>query len=487
MLLLFIIIILLFFSLVTNHFNEKHNHLAVCFSILIVLLFYFSLSKILFNANPFISNKENIIFSPCGNYYNLLVDSFCNGRLDIFDDRIITNYKLFLLDTSSYNDKIYLYFGITPILLFYLPFNLITNLYLTDRFTTFILSFLSFLLSFFLVYKTTKKYKDIPSYIKILSIFMLGFCNLLPFLIIRSFIYQVAVLTANILLLSSFCLLSYFTESTNTKHKNIFIFFISLFLCLAVGARPHYILFIPIFFFFIIYLNYKENGNTKSIFKTILIFFIPCIVYGTLLALYNYLRFDSIFEFGWKYQLNNHNQMHYIPKIKDFIIGLKNNFLLLPNMNEYTFFSLTKASGHRIGNEYITGVLWTCPIITMLVFLPNFLRKIYKENNKNFYLLLVLILTTIISIFVACFYGMIIRYIFEFLSLMIIISIIIFLFYINETKDKTLKNFLIYLFVLIFIYSTFINISLLFCKENFWNFEILANTNYTKIVNFLFR
>ncbi len=485
---LFIIIFLLVaFSLTTNFFKKNHIQFSViCFSVLIVLFFYFFLAKILFNTNNFIANEENNIFRPCGNYYNLLVDSFCNGQLNIFEEIDDADYKMFSLDTSLYKNKTYLYFGITPVLLFYLPFHLITNLYLTDKFTVFILSCLSFILSAFLIYTLTKRYKNISLGMKILSFFLIGFCNLLPFLIINSFIYQVCVITANILLLGSFCLFHFFLSTQNTKFQNIFVFFISLFLCLSVGARPHYILFIPIFFFAIIYLRYKESAKMDDIFKTILIFLIPCIIYGGIIALYNYFRFDSIFEFGWKYQQNEHMQMKYVPTIKDFLIGLKNNFLLLPNMNNNTFFSLTKASGHSIGNEYIAGVLWTCPIVIISLFIPNFLKRFYLEDKKTFIFLLIFVLITIISIIVTSFFGMIIRYIFEFLSLMIILSIVMFLFYINEAKDKILKNFLKFSFVSIFIFSIFINISLLFCKENFWIFQIISGTNYLKIIKLLF-
>ncbi len=443
----------------------------------------------------FYPSKEIQLYSPCGNFYNLITNSIKKFKINIFEDIDTENLKIdpstykntpLLLDTSFYNEKIYLYFGITPVLLFYLPFNLITTLYLTDRLLVFLLSCISFLLSLFLVNSVTKNYKKVPFNLKILTIFLIGLCNLLPFIAINGLIYQVAVVTANILLLGAFCLFYYYTTDINTEIKNIFVFFISLSLCLAVGARPHYILFIPIFFSSIIYLNYKESTKINNIFKAILIFLTPCIIYGSILALYNYLRFDSIFEFGWKYQLNEHNQSVYMPTIKDFIIGLKNNFLLLPNINDSTFFSLTKASGHRIGNEYITGVLWICPIVAILIFIPNFLKKIYSENKKTFIFLLTFILTTAVSIIVASFFGMIIRYIFEFLSLMVILSVITFFHYINVTDDKLLKKFFYFLFILVFVFSVFMNTSLLFCKENFKIHNTLRKTYYTTVIKTLF-
>ena len=490
MTLLLIIISLVFFSL-TSKFYPKRKRFFVIISVLSIIFFYFFLANILLKPTNFFPSKTNNIYVPCGNYYNLLVDSFRNYKLNIFEyidipknEDIHYTYNTSLLDVSFYKNKFYLYFGITPILLFYLPFNLITKLYLTDKFLVFLLSCLSFLFSLFLVKKVTENYTNVDLSLKILSLFLIGLCNLLPFMITNSFIYQIAVLNANILLLIALCCFYYYITNENIKFKNCLIFVISFFLCLCVGARPHYILFIPIFFYFIIHSQHKTNFKEK--FKSILFFLIPCLIYGTILALYNYLRFESIFEFGWRYQLNPHNQFDFSPTIKDFLIGLKNNFFILPDINEKTFFSLTRNTDHSLGAEYIVGVFWTCPIIVILFFIPQFMKQVYKENPKNFIFLLTLITIIIINTIVTCFFGMIIRYIFEFLSLTIILAVIVFLFYINKAKDKLLKKFLITSFILIFIFSLFINISLLFCRENFWIYRTLQNTNYTKTVNFLF-
>ena len=492
MTLLLIITSLIIFSLISNFF-PKREKIFIAVSILSIIFFYFFLANILFKSETFYPSKEKNVYIPCGNYYNLLVDSFKNYKLNIFedvnintDDNIYNNYEHFLLDVSFYNNKFYLYFGITPILLFYLPFNLVTTLYLTDDFLIFVLSCLNFLLSLFLVKKVIEKYTNVSSNFKILSLFLIGFCNLLPFIITNIFIYQVAVLTANVLLLISFCLFYYYVTGNNIKIKYSLIFFISLFLCLSVGARPHYVLFIPIFFSSIIYLQFNEKSSNQEIVKSIFLFLIPCLIYGTILALYNYIRFDSIFEFGWRHQLTSNNQLEFVPKFKDFIIGLKNNFFTLPTINDETFFSLTQNTNHTIGKEYITGVLWTCPIITILLFIPNFLKQIYKSNKKIFIFFLTFIIAIVINIILTSFFGMVIRYIFEFLSLMIILSVIIFLFYINNIKDKLTKNYLKFLFIMIFVFSMFINMSLLFCRENFWSYPTLKNTNYTKTVNFLF-
>ena len=405
-----------------------------------------------------------------------------------FIDKNNNETKLPLLDVSYYKEKLYLYFGITPILLFYLPFNLVTNCYLTDKFLVFILSCLIFLIYLFLINKISKNIiKKIPINIFILSIFIIGFCNILQFIVIRTAIYEVAITTAHFLLLLSLCLFYFYIDTNNLKKQYILNFFISLTLCLSVGARPHYVFFVPIFLFFIIYLKHSETKNINDTLKTTLIFLIPCFIYGTVIALYNYLRFDSIFEFGFKYQINNINHTDCIFTLKNLIVGLKHNLFQLPNMNETTIFSLSETSGNTIGSEDITGgIIWTCPFIFILFFIPNFLMKIYKINKKNFTFILLIILITTVNIIAVNFFGMVIRFVFEYLSLMILLSVIIFLFYISEQKEKSMKYFLNIIFVIMFAFSVFINISLLFCKENFATYWSPNDIKHGQIVKYLF-
>jgi len=501
MTLLFITVSLVIFSLITNFLPKIYTKIFVVLSICLIFLFYFFLAKTFSNNKYFFPGSENYVYVPCGNFYNLLTDSVLNHKLNILDDinigefeSYLKTYKIYdhyfyLMDTSYYKGKIYLYFGITPLLLFYLPFHIVTNLYLYDIFLIFLLSCCSLLLSVLLLKKISTnaiEKNNIDSNIKILSIFLIGLCNLLPFIIIHGFIYQLAVITANVLLLGAFCLFYSFINTKNIKKQYILILFISFLLCLSVGTRPHYVLFIPIFFFFITYLSYTENKNIKNTINCVLVFLIPCLAYGTVIALYNYCRFDSIFEFGWKYQLNPANQLDYRADIKDLVLSIKNNFFLLPNLNEKTVFSLVKTYGHTIGNEYIAGIVWTSPIILMLFYTFSFLKKQFKTNFKFFSLILIMSFTIIINIIVTGFIGMIIRYIFEYLSVMIILSLFFFNYLYSQIKDKFTKSYANFLFTLLVTYSIFINIALLFCKENFCFFPILTDTMYGEVIKFLF-
>ncbi len=501
-----IIFLIILFSILANLVPKKGN-LFFFISLFFVFSSYFMITKHFYHINNLYPSEKLLCYHSCVNYYNLIVKSLKNYKLYICEDNenllskdpnLYKNYQISyknfknipsLFDTSYYKGKLYLYFGITPVLLFYLPFNLITNLYLTDKLLVLILSCFIFLFSLIIIKKISDRItviQNIPPNILVLCIFITGFCNLLPFLVIKSSIYEVAITTAIFLLLLSIYIFYNYMYAQTKSNKYILLFCLSFTLCLSVGARPYYVLFIPIFFIAIIWLTYKETESINQIIVSILYFLIPCLLYGTIIALYNYLRFDSIFEFGWKYQLNPLNQYDYFINLQDLLKGLCNNFFHLPLIDDKTFFSLSPTVGHSLGNDEIVGFIWSYPLSYMLIFLPIFLKKLYKHDIKIFTLLFIMIIMIIISIIVTSFIGMITRYMVEYLSLINILSLIIFIFYINYVDDKNLKKTLNFLFIIFFAYSMFINISLLFCKKAAAFYAITSADNYKFLINLLF-
>ncbi len=498
--LFFIILFLFCFSFIPKIF-PKYNKYFVFLSILLVLSCYFSLSKNFFHLEKeFYPSQQIQVYTPLGNYYNFLVKSLKRHKLYLLIDcekypklkspGIYKNYEKYtyednnlmpLFDTSLYKGKIYLYFGITPVLLFYLPFNLITDLYLTDKFLVFVLSCISFLLLVFFFFKLKKRQPSAENF-DILSIFLIGFCSILPFILIRSCIYEVAIITANVLLLLSFAVFYY--NLLYSKFSYFFVFLLGLLLSFSVGARPHYVLFIPVFLSAVIWIKYNETKNIKTSLKHTIIFLIPCIFVGLIIAGYNYLRFDSIFEFGWKYQLNYY---HENPSLKDFFLALKYNIFSFPNINEKTVFSLAQSNGHSVGNEFVTGIIWTFPLIFLFVFIPKFLKDIFKENKNIFYVVVLMTVVVMINIFVISFVGMVIRFFFEYMSFIVVLSLILFYYVYTKLNTNFLKKTAEIFFILIFVYSVFINISLLFCENNSKFYAPSSRDNYPKTVQFLFK
>ena len=302
---------------------------------------------------------------------------------------------------------------------------------------------------------------------------------------IKPEIYEVCSLSASLLLLVATYL---FIKNILTKNKNnILIFCIGLLLSLTVGTRPHYVLFIPVFFLLVIYTEYAKNKDTKNILISATCFLVPCIIYGTVLALYNYLRFDSIFEFGWKYQLNSHNQYEFIPTIKDFLIGLKYHLCQLPEniKNSYTVFSFCMGKGHRIANEFVAGVIYVCPLLFTLLFFPINLKKLNKFTVIVFVLLFGLFF---INFNIACLFGTMRRYAFEYIYILTLLYFMAFFVLDKNISSTKYENLFFVFFVIVSLYMLYLHLCLLFCIHN--SIMFIDNNNvdfYTKLINFHFK
>lgn len=500
---LFFIVLFITSISVLLKFIPKLSKIIIILSVLLTISFYFLLT---YNCQKdyFFPHKYN----NSNRYkYNTLVNSLKNSKLFLYNINdfnsesvdilhktdIYQNYSYYFeknpqtqifFDLSYYKDKIYLYFGLTPILLFYLPFNLLSNYCLSDNIIAFIIVSLIFIFSLLILKLFNKEILNynVKSHFKFLIILLVGFCNYGMILAIKSEIYEVCSLSAALLLLIAIYL---FIKNILTT-KKINIFFIGLLLSLSVGARPHYVLTIPIFFILLIYIEYNKSKNIKDILISTLYFLLPCIIYGSILALYNYLRFDSIFEFGWKYQLNSHNQYEYIATIKDFLIGLKYHLFQLPEniKNNYTIFSYTFAKGHRIANEFIVGFIFICPFSFVLLFTPLILKK----SNKFIITIFVLLFSLFfINFNIACLFGPMRRYAFEYIYILTILYFIPFFILDKNLSNKKYENLIFIFFIIMSIYMLYLHFCLLFCIHNAIMFIDKDNVNfYTKLINFLF-
>ncbi|MBO7612042.1 MAG: hypothetical protein J6T23_07525 [Elusimicrobia bacterium] len=378
---------------------------------------------------------------------------------------------------------------------------------MTDKIVGFGLGSLIFLLSLFLIkvlgekFRVDAKITDRKySPIHVLSVFLLGFCSLVPFILMRVSIYEVAILTAILLLITSFVVLFFYLKNFPVESlklsifclSNILVFCLGLFLSLAVGARPHYVFFIPIFFGAICIMNYYHTKNIRLVIKQAIIFLIPCVIIGIGLALYNYLRFGSIFDFGFNCQVKP--TMFSVESVFKELLEvipdtLKQTFFKLPDIDTKTFISLVNSSEHKYGNAYIAGIFWMCPIMIVLFFVADFFKNIYKKDKTLFTIMIVMSCVILINLTITTLFGVLIRYTFEYFLFVLILSIIMFYYYLNNVKDKLLKRFLNIVFIMIFAWSMFVNTSLMFCENNFkdnYDYIALEGIYYKQMVDFLF-
>jgi len=252
------------------------------------------------------------------NQYNYLADALVHGRLNI--DVGFDGGELFDLDrmydmtarmnsgvehphdTVAYNGKFYVYFGVVPCVLLYLPYNLITGRDLPNWFASFFFCSASLIFLSLTWREAVKRLFPKISYVLfMLGAFALSFCSFAPFIAVRSAQYDVAVLSG--LALTAFGLYMLLKFAFSVKKRLSVLVFACLGFALAVGCRPTMVLwsvFVPI-------LIWSEIKAKPTRVKTLIAVFAPYIIVAIPLMLYNYARFGSITEFGNKYMLTNIN------------------------------------------------------------------------------------------------------------------------------------------------------------------------------------
>lgn len=351
------------------------------------------------------------LFSP-GNvytsYYDLLTDAFLKGQFNLpinvpqelldlenpYDPVANKKYReMGLADISLYKGKLYLYFGTIPVIVLYLPVYLITKLRVSDSFVIAVFMFGNLILgTLLLLYLRSKYFQTIPMWMFYISILVLGFANMAPYLISESTLWSIPISCGVFFLVGAVYFLCTAIHSDGLHLKRLTL--ASFFLGLAVASRPNFFVASIILIIFVLVKLLYERYKTvsKTLFLSLVLPFAICIV---CMGFYNYARFEDITEFGIRYQLTLHDNSK-----KESTILVKPNakrvgnflnyYLLSPPLIDQTFPYIHKnvyltapyaSLGWAPLKEDIVGLLPSCPFILMF-FLAPLVYWIYSNKNK---------------------------------------------------------------------------------------------------------
>lgn len=428
------------------------------------------------------------------NQYELLADSILKGHLYIdydVDDKLIdmenpydpvervkqkVNYHW---DHSFYNGHYYMYFGVAPVFLTFIPYKLITGKTLLTYHATQIYV-AGFIIGVFALFYLLCKlfYPKTRVSIYVLSSVIFSMISVW-YSIGAPSLYCTAITSGLCMAIWSiyFFVLSVYGSKTENK-SIIFAFLGSLFGALTFACRPPIglvnFLVIPMLIHFI-----KNHKINKKIILKMIFAAMPYVIIGILLMIYNYVRFDSAFEFGQSYQLtvaDQHNYSSFLSNVNVFelLSKLKANFF---DCNEY----LESFPYVNISGAFINFPILFFPLMTILnekCF--NNLKK--KQLNFIYIILLILpILVTVIDSFWVPQLGE--RYRMDIYYLMIISSFISIVNY-YEILDNSKKKIFNLIICLIFL-CMFVKILLLFFVPNDSNFTQYYPNILEKIKHFL--
>ncbi|MCR4902395.1 MAG: hypothetical protein K6A23_06025 [Butyrivibrio sp.] len=216
----------------------------------------------------------------------------------------IVHDEAYLTDFSYYNGNYYVYFGITPELLFFLPVKLFLGKVLPTWIAALFCSIVYTLQVFrFVKVIIDRMYREtsLGMYLILSSAMAFGTGTL--YLAAFGTTYSMPAICGMMLGLAGISL--WIQASEEKGLSRLFLVMGAVLLALTIGCRPQYAFLV--FLAFPIFAGEIRNGlffrlRKDSIINTLCVM-LPFIIYGFFILYYNYMRFDNPFEFGVTYLL----------------------------------------------------------------------------------------------------------------------------------------------------------------------------------------
>lgn len=344
-------------------------------------------------------------------FHNLLTEAFLAGQLhltippdprllalpDPYDPSASAPYRL--SEASLYHGKYYFYWGPTPVLLLFLPFRLLTGLYLPESLAGLLFCSGAFLCAAAtLILFQRALFPALPPRMLLAALAALGLSIAGPFLLRRPAVCEVSVASAWCFAAAAvFC----FARASFSASARLRCWLLgSLCLGLAVGARPPFLVW-AVALVALAAPSLRAAASRRLSLACLLGPFALCLA---LLGIYNYLRFNSLTEFGYRYLVTGPEHM---PTYKIFDparvpFGLYYFFLEPHSLSfEFPFWRLHTPPPHRFPAQYypqlIAGCLLAFPFLNVLWGFPVLRTALRRSRPDLARLLSALLLAALLS------------------------------------------------------------------------------------------
>ncbi len=416
-------------------------------------------------------------------YYDYLANAFLHGQPyllvepakemlalpDPYDP--LANVKWRLHDASLYNGKYYLYWGPAPALVLLVFKYLVPGHMVRDQLVVlgFVLGILFFLIKFVLII-ARELFMNIPKWVIVLGMLVLGLAVSQTWLLGRPFIYEAAISGGQFFLLGG---LFFAYNAFEKADKKIFLLLLAgIFWALAVGSRATQVFTVACLFFLTSWkILHPFDKRFSFQWKHLLALSLPLIIGMFFLLWYNYIRFGSVTEFGMTFVVAGHRVEntfelgHVIPNLYYYFVRFSTikfqaNFPFIDTMiaqSELISIPKSYVYADNIGLIFVFPFIWIIP--TSIIFGSYFSRfMVYTNTNEKLKLIwfgLCLLSTTMALLPQLLFLGAPMRYFADFLPGMGLLSFFIFCFtYSNFIDHPLARNSLLFIFLLLAVVST---------------------------------
>ena len=288
-------------------------------------------------------------------------------------------------DVAYFNGHYYVYFGIVPLLLMYLPFRLIFDAPFPSA-----VGIMTFALIFSIgVFKLLdlickKKFKNVSVGTYLLTALTFVNCCGMTFLVKRPDFYSVPIMTSMAFVVWGIHL--WFKGLNTDKNKTLNFFLGSLCMAFSVGCRPQAVLICAVALPFFLGYFFKDGFLLKKQgIKELATLAIPFIVVASGIMYYNFIRFGSPFDFGSAYNLTTNDVTRRGFSLGRTGLGLFTYLFQTPSFNA-TFPFIEQVSietnymGKTISENCFGGLITSLPLLWFGFALPK-TKNTLKENK----------------------------------------------------------------------------------------------------------
>jgi hypothetical protein len=356
----------------------------------------------------FVSSGHWTNWRTTSDFYSLLADGFRHGQLSLMikpDPRLLTLPNPYdpaaragipsPIDVSLYKNNYFLYFGPLPGILVAALSVLFPN-GIDDQYLTFAFTLGIFLLQSLLLLKIRRTFfSNLPGWMDVLGILLVGLIGPFTRLLVHPFIYEAALAGGQFFFTAGL----YFTFLAIAPKpvKTVWLWAASLTFLFAIATRIMQlfpIAFMSMMISILLIGDARGTGSKVTLTRSMTALLLPLALGGACLAWYNWIRFGSIFEFGLYYQLAYNLQSFYHTLfLPGYIPQNLYNYLFNPFTVSKSFPFVNPLPGNKapifgfynlpqpyIVDGYITGLIFSSPfilfsILPLVLLVVNRLRR----------------------------------------------------------------------------------------------------------------
>ena len=295
----------------------------------------------------------------------------------------------YLADYDYYDGNYYVYFGVVPELMLYLPVYLLTGHHVPNHIAVF-LFYCGFIAAVFaLVRELVRKwFPRTPYYLYLMICILTVCCGNYLFVIARPDLYDVPIMAANMFTAVSLTLWIRGTDTAPGKRRKVFLFLGSLCMALVAGCRPQMLLFsllaFPLFWSCFVPrrepsglrkdmpLSLRSTWNRQKTLDALSIC-LPYAITAVFIMYYNAARFGSPFDFGASYSLTSNDMTRRSFHLHQALLGIW-HYLIRPPVvtSDFPFLQgvqITSSSYMgKLNAEYTYGGILACNAFLWVLF-----------------------------------------------------------------------------------------------------------------------